>query len=127
MRQRDKLTRRGFLTSLAGAAAALTPALSRGMKVRTGSPDPAPARPGPLITRPIPSSGEKLPLVGLGSWVTFNVGEDVAARDSCAEVMRAFFEEGGRVIDSSPMYGSSQETIGYGLRKLGHPARLFSA
>ncbi|MEX0880952.1 MAG: aldo/keto reductase [Thermoanaerobaculia bacterium] len=80
-----------------------------------------------MLTRPIPSSGEVLPLVGLGSWMTFNVGDDVAARDSCAEVMRAFFAEGGRLIDSSPMYGSSQEVIGYGLRKLGHPKQLFSA
>src|SRR5262249_59883960 len=48
-------------------------------------------------------------------------------RDSCAEVMRAFFAEGGRMIDSSPMYGSSQEVIGYGLRKLGHPQPLFAA
>ena len=41
--------------------------------------------------------------------------------------MGAFFQEGGRLIDSSPMYGSSQEVIGYGLRKLGHPPQLFSA
>ncbi|MGE5275467.1 MAG: aldo/keto reductase [Acidobacteriota bacterium] len=132
MRQSDKPTRRGFLTSLAGAAAAaaLTPALSRaekGLTVRAGSRGPAAAGPGPLLTRPIPSSGERLPLVGLGSWVTFNVGDDIAARDSCAEVMRAFFEGGGRLIDSSPMYGSSQEVIGYGLRKLGHPPQLFAA
>jgi diketogulonate reductase-like aldo/keto reductase len=82
---------------------------------------------GAIRTRPIPSTGEELPLVGLGSWITFNVGDDVAARDSCAEVMRAFFEEGGRLIDSSPMYGSSQEVIGYGLRKLGYPRPLFAA
>jgi diketogulonate reductase-like aldo/keto reductase len=65
--------------------------------------------------------------VGLGSWITFNVGEDAAARDFCAEVMRAFFQEGGCLIDSSPMYGSSQEVIGYGLAKLGRPRELFSA
>ena len=59
--------------------------------------------------------------------MTFNVGDDVSARDSCAEVLRAFFEGGGRLVDSSPMYGSSQEVIGYGLRKLNHPAQLFSA
>jgi diketogulonate reductase-like aldo/keto reductase len=68
-----------------------------------------------------------LPLVGLGTWITFNVGRDTEARDSCAEVMRAFFEAGGQMIDSSPMYGSSQEVVGYGLQKLGHPSRLFSA
>ncbi|MXQ12206.1 aldo/keto reductase [Microvirga makkahensis] len=85
------------------------------------------AQPGPGLTRPIPSTGEALPLVGLGTWITFNVGRDIEARDSSAEVMRAFFEAGGRLIDSSPMYGSSQEVIGYGLQKLGRHPRLFSA
>jgi diketogulonate reductase-like aldo/keto reductase len=80
-----------------------------------------------LLTRRIPSSGEELPVVGLGTWITFNVGDDPAARDECAEVMRAFFEAGGRVIDSSPMYGSSQSVIGHGLTKLRSPAGLFSA
>ena len=80
-----------------------------------------------LITRAIPSTGEALPVIGLGSWITFNVGDDRVARDACADVMRAFFAAGGRVIDSSPMYGSSQEVIGYGLRKLGMPAQLFAA
>ncbi len=71
------------------------------------------AAPGPVIaTRTIPSSGEALPVIGLGSWITFNVGNDRAARDSCIEVVRAFFAEGGRMIDSSPMYGSSQAVIG---------------
>jgi diketogulonate reductase-like aldo/keto reductase len=79
------------------------------------------------ITRPIPSTGERLPVVGLGSWITFNVGDDPELRDECAEVMRAFFAAGGRLIDSSPMYGSSQAVIGAGLRKLGAPSSLFSA
>ena len=78
-------------------------------------------------TRAIPSSGELLPLVGLGSWITFNVGDDRVARDASAEVMRAFFQAGGRLIDSSPMYGSAQEVIGYGLKKLGTPKTLFAA
>jgi diketogulonate reductase-like aldo/keto reductase len=79
------------------------------------------------ITRPIPSTGEQLPVVGLGTWITFNVGDDAELRDECAAVMRAFFREGGRMIDSSPMYGSSQSVIGYGLEKLGRPSGLFSA
>jgi diketogulonate reductase-like aldo/keto reductase len=66
-------------------------------------------------------------MVGLGSWITFNVGDDVAARDSCARVLGAFFQDGGRIIDSSPMYGSSQEVIGYGLARLRRPPQLFSA
>jgi diketogulonate reductase-like aldo/keto reductase len=78
-------------------------------------------------TRPVPSTGELLPLVGLGSWISFNVGNDKAARDASAEVMRNFFQAGGRLIDSSPMYGSAQEVIGYCLKKIGRPAQLFAA
>ena len=80
-----------------------------------------------LLTKPIPSSGEALPLIGLGSWITFNVGDDAVARDACTEVMGAFFAAGGRMIDSSPMYGSSQAVIGNALAALGHPKGLFSA
>jgi diketogulonate reductase-like aldo/keto reductase len=108
------LPRRALLGSLAGAA------ILRSV--------PGAAQPGPLLTKPIPSTGEPLPVVGLGSWITFNVGDDGEARESCAEVMRSFFAAGGRVIDSSPMYGSSQAVIGHGLAKLGEAsAGLFSA
>lgn len=82
---------------------------------------------GPLLTRPVPSTGERLPLIGLGTWRTFNVGDDASAMDTCADVLRRFFADGGRVVDSSPMYGSSQATIGYALRKLGGAASVFSA
>ena len=111
---RQELSRRQLLSAFAAASgAALLHPLS------------AVAQAQPL-TRPIPSSGEALPLVGLGSWITFNVGNDPVARDACADVMRAFFAAGGRMIDSSPMYGSSQEVIGYGLKKLDLPSALFA-
>ena len=106
------LTRRALL--LHGAAAATWPS---GAAAQHRSPH----------TKPIPSTGETLPLVGLGTWITFNVGNDAEARDACAQVMRAFFAAGGRLIDSSPMYGSSQKVIGYGLSKLGRQDGLFSA
>jgi diketogulonate reductase-like aldo/keto reductase len=85
---------------------------------------PAPARPA---AKPIPSSGEEIPVLGLGSWITFNVGNDPPARERCAEVMRHFFSAGGRLIDSSPMYGSSQGVIGDGLQRLAAQGRVFSA
>jgi diketogulonate reductase-like aldo/keto reductase len=107
------ITRRRLLGAIA-AVPLLGPATGRAQQAR-----PA--------TRAIPSSGEAVPLVGLGSWITFNVGNDRAARDASAEVMRNFFLAGGRLIDSSPMYGSAQEVIGYGLKKLGRPADLFAA
>ena len=109
------LSRRALLGALAASGAA--PLL----------PVPAATAQAAPVTRPIPSTGEALPVVGLGSWITFNVGDDPQARDDCAEVMRAFFAEGGRMIDSSPMYGSSQPVIGYGLAKLGRPSGLFAA
>ena len=107
--------RRAFVGALASMAAALLIA-----------PRSARAVPQP-ITRRIPSTGEALPVVGLGSWITFNVGDDRIGQDACAGVMRAFFDGGGRLIDSSPMYGSSQRVIGYGLRKLDMPQTLFAA
>ena len=78
-------------------------------------------------TRRIPSTGEAIPAIGLGTWITFNVGSDPVLRNECAAVIAAFLERGGRMIDSSPMYGSSQPTIGYGLKKLRSPQPLFSA
>ena len=109
----DRRTLIGALT--AGAAAAVFRPLEA--LARTAAP----------LTRPIPSSGERLPLVGLGTWITFNVGDDPELRDECADVMEAFFAAGGRLIDSSPMYGSSQPVIGYGLKRLGRPTGMFSA
>ena len=107
------ITRRRLLGAIA-AAPLMGPTLGLAQQPRVAS-------------RAIPSSGEAVPLVGLGSWITFNVGNDPVARDASAEVMRAFFQAGGRLIDSSPMYGSAQDVIGYGLRKLGRPTNLFAA
>ena len=78
-------------------------------------------------TKPIPSSGEPIPVIGLGTWITFNVGRDKQGRQQCAEVMRAFFAGGGRLVDSAPMYGSSQAVVGDGLQALSMPANVFAA
>jgi hypothetical protein len=82
---------------------------------------------GSLMTKPIPSSNEQIPVIGLGSSRTFNVGDDSLGLDNVAEVMRHFFNAGGQLIDSSPMYGSSQSAIGYGLKKLAKSNDVFSA
>ena len=111
-------TRRTFLSGLAAAA-------SEGLWPVRASAQAAAAA-GPL-TRAIPSSGEPLPLVGLGTWITFNVGDDAVARDACGDVMQAFFAAGGRMIDSSPMYGSSQAVVGHGLSRTPSTARVFAA
>lgn len=103
----------------AGAAAAAGAALAT---------LPAAAATGPApLQRPIPSDGTLLPAVGLGTWITFNVGRDPALRAGSVAVMRAFFAGGGRVIDSSPMYGSSQEVVGHGLAELGMQRQVYAA
>ena len=82
---------------------------------------------GEAVVKRIPATEEQVSAVGLGSWITFNVGTDPVLRAECRAVMAAFFKAGGGMIDSSPMYGSSQEVIGDALAKLGRPAGLFSA
>jgi diketogulonate reductase-like aldo/keto reductase len=108
---------------LAGVAAVLAGG-ARAAAAPTG-PRHAPP-PGPRH-KPLPSGGGSLPAIGLGSWITFNVGDDPVARANVAEVLRAFFAGGGGMLDSSPMYGSSQAVIGDALARLGHPPGLFSA
>ncbi|RDD60453.1 aldo/keto reductase [Ferruginivarius sediminum] len=112
------LSRRVFLGSL--AAAAVTPSLAP-------RPGRAAGPTGPMLTRAIPATGERVPVIGMGSWITFNVGGDKAARDQRVEVLRTFFEMGGGMVDSSPMYGSSEEVIGYCLERIGKTDSLFSA
>ena len=74
-----------------------------------------------IITRTIPATGEQIPVIGMGSWITFDVGENPTARATRVQVLRTFFELGGVLIDSSPMYGSSEAVIGYCLSQLGLP------
>lgn len=82
---------------------------------------------GDIQMRVIPSTGERIPAVGMGSWITFNVGEDSKARAARMEVLRTFLDQGGTLIDSSPMYGSSEAVLGYCLRELNAESTAFSA
>ena len=65
-----------------------------------------------MMTRKIPSSGELLPIVGLGTWQTFDVGNDQAQRKQLLAVLKEMNTLGGAIIDSSPMYGSSEAVVG---------------
>ena len=82
---------------------------------------------GGLIERAIPSTGERLPAIGVGTWQTFDVGPDAAARRALKEVLVAFAKAGGRVVDSSPMYGSSESVTGDLVAELGLAPNLFFA
>jgi diketogulonate reductase-like aldo/keto reductase len=88
---------------------------------------PSPVRATPPVTRLIPADGRRLPVVGLGTWQTFDVGADAAARANLGRVMARFAELGGEVIDSSPMYGSAEAVVGDLARERGLRPRLFLA
>ncbi len=106
--------RRRFLKTLAAAGALpLVPRLSG-------------AEPKTMITKPIPSTGESLPVIGLGTSRTFNVGRDPVKLNDLRPVLQAFFDHGGTLIDSSPMYGTAEEVTGVLLKRTKH-AKLFSA
>jgi diketogulonate reductase-like aldo/keto reductase len=90
------LTRRAVLHLMAVAAAAAAPARA----------DPA------FLERPIPSTSERLPAVGLGTWRTFDVGATASERAPLKEVLQRFVGLGGRVLDSSPMYGTAESVAG---------------
>jgi len=79
------------------------------------------------IRKPIPSSGEQLPVIGMGTWQTFHVGDDAEARAPLREVLRVFFDHGGTLIDSSPMYAEAEEVAGDLVAELGEHERLFAA
>ncbi|MGE5717620.1 MAG: aldo/keto reductase [Acidobacteriota bacterium] len=79
------------------------------------------------MRRAIPSSGERIPVIGLGTWSTFDVGPSAASRAPLEEVLARFGERGGRVVDSSPMYGRSEEVVGAIAAKLRLTDRLFLA
>lgn len=80
-----------------------------------------------ILNRTIPSSGEELPVIGIGTWKTFDVGSAAADRTPLEEVLREFVSLGGRVIDSSPMYGRSETVVGDLAAKLGIRSKLFLA
>jgi aryl-alcohol dehydrogenase-like predicted oxidoreductase len=79
------------------------------------------------LRRPIPRSGEMLPVVGLGTWQTFDVGPNAPQRAELKEVLRELVALGGRVVDSSPMYGQSERVVGDLTGELGNREQLFFA
>ena len=80
-----------------------------------------------ILTRSIPSSNEKIPCVGMGTWITFDVSVKESNIDHRTEILKRFFANGGGMIDSSPMYGSAQAVLGKCFQKLAPPESLFSA
>ena len=101
------VTRRRFLTAAGTLAASLAAGLA--------------------LPKPAAASDLRLPPIGMGSWITFDIGDDPTARAQRVAVLAKFFEMGGGMIDSSPMYGRAEEIIGHCLRTLGPQPSLFAA
>jgi diketogulonate reductase-like aldo/keto reductase len=80
-----------------------------------------------MLKRSIPSSGELLPAVGLGTWQTFDVGNSENDRQPLKDVLKSLVEKGGSVVDSSPMYGRSEEVVGDLSTELNVNSKLFIA
>jgi diketogulonate reductase-like aldo/keto reductase len=83
--------------------------------------------PKEMSTRGIPSTGEELPVIGLGTWQTFDVDPAGVARGQLPQVMREFVAAGGRLVDSSPMYGRAEEAVGTVAAETGLHSQLFLA
>lgn len=112
----DDFSRRRFLQS--SGAAALLYALAPAVAATTQA---AP------IKKTIPSSGEQLSVIGLGTSRTFNVESGSVAQSPLVDVMQAFFDNGGQLIDSSPMYGSAEAVTGALLKSVSNTRGLFTA
>jgi len=115
------LSRRDVLRLTVAAGASLVAGWWSTRKATASEPATA------ILTRRIPSSGEPVPVIGLGTWQTFDVGSSSAERAPLEEVLGTFVATGGKVIDSSPMYGNSEEVVGAIAAKLGVLAKLFVA
>ena len=112
----QKITRRYFMQALAvlGAGFTFAPRALFGENPKA-------------ITRAIPSSGQRLPVIGMGTSRTFDVGNDQAARQQLTAVLQAFFDNGGSLIDSSPMYGSAETVVGDLLKHVPNREAYFAA
>jgi aryl-alcohol dehydrogenase-like predicted oxidoreductase len=109
--------RRSALKTVGGLFLAAQPAFSATAVTRNMA----------LNLRPIPRSGETLPIVGLGTWQTFDVGFQSPERTELAAVLRTVAERGRAVVDSSPMYGESERVVGDLTSELGVRDKLFFA
>lgn len=115
-RSKTKSDRRRFLKQVTGiSAAALT------------WPAWLSAREATALKKAIPKTGEQLPVIGMGTSRTFDVGNDQAMRAQLKQVLQLFFDNGGAVIDSSPMYGTAEQVTGDLLRSIKNKQALFAA
>jgi aryl-alcohol dehydrogenase-like predicted oxidoreductase len=88
---------------------------------------PASAAAGPILTRSVPRTGERLPVVGLGTAIVFDIGDDAARRAERRAVIQTMLEGGGRVIDTAPSYGTAETVLGELLAAMQSRDKVFLA
>jgi diketogulonate reductase-like aldo/keto reductase len=81
----------------------------------------------PLIRKKLPGQSSSLSAIGMGTWITFDVPKDKRIRDQRTQVLQTFFDLGGEMIDSSPMYGQAEDMLGYALPRTAGSEKLFAA
>jgi diketogulonate reductase-like aldo/keto reductase len=120
MDKENQITRREAAKLIGASAAGLL------LPVRA-SQGQAKSESSTMLTRPVPSTGEKLPVIGLGTWRTFDVDLTSDNRRQLGDALSLFVKLGGRVIDTSPMYGRAEDVIGDLTTPLGIRDKLFFA
>lgn len=131
-RETAMTSRREFISTatLAAAGVALAPlAACSQERAAPAAGDTAPAKPfsGTLITRPIPSSGEKIPVIGMGTSGSFEVGADAGERAPLRDVLEAFVGAGGKLIDTAPTYSTAEDVLGDLIAQTNTRGKLFIA
>jgi diketogulonate reductase-like aldo/keto reductase len=122
------MTRREALRLLAAGTAGVSGMLGMpGSFAASSSALPSATLGAAMLSKKIPSSGEMLPVIGLGTWQTFDVGAGAQEREPLEFVLQEFAALGGKVIDSSPMYGNSESVAGELIAKLNLRQKLFIA
>jgi diketogulonate reductase-like aldo/keto reductase len=128
LQHEKRMTRAEFLRAAAASALSLAlrpcPAASADRKDENAE---ATNGSSPMHKRVIPSSGESLPIIGCGTWQTFDTGPSETKRAPLKEVLRTLFAAGGSMIDSSPMYGRSEQVVGVLLAELQAETQAFVA
>ena len=112
-------TRREVIKLAGGAVASVAlPALSLRRALAANAP---------IMTRPIPRTGEQLPVIGIGTAIIFDIGDDAAKRRERRQVIQTLIDGGGRLIDTAPSYGSAEAVTGELLHEMGVRDRIFLA
>jgi aryl-alcohol dehydrogenase-like predicted oxidoreductase len=119
-RSGEPIDRRGVLR-LGGAVSVVLGGAVLGARPGAGAPVPT------LVTRAIPSSGERLPVVGVGTARRYDVGASPEARGPLREVLRELPVRGGKVVDTAPSYGAAETVVGDLVAELGNRGALFIA